>query len=53
VIVTVYALAVVELNEHDVAIVPLAVRLNGVVGHVTVRPAGVTVELKVTAPMKF
>jgi hypothetical protein len=53
VITTVYVLAVVELNEHEVEIVPLAVRLNGVVGQVTVRPAGVTVELRVTAPMKF
>ncbi len=43
----------VELNEHEVEIVPLAVRLNGADGQVTVRPEGVTDELKVTAPMKF
>jgi hypothetical protein len=50
---TVYVLGDVELNEHEVEMVPLAVRLNGVVGQVTVRPDGVTDELRVTAPMKF
>jgi len=50
----VYVLGAVELNEHEVEIVPLAVRLNGVVGQVTVRPDdGLTVELRVTDPMKF
>jgi len=53
VIITVYVLGDVELNVHEVEIVPLAVRLNGVVGQVTVRPEGVTDEVKVTAPMKF
>jgi hypothetical protein len=49
----VYVLGDVELNAHEVEIVPFAVRLNGVVGQVTVRPDGVTVELRVTDPMKF
>ncbi len=52
--VTRYVPAVEELRVHKADAVPLAVRLVGVAGHVTVKPEdGLTTEVKVTVPAKF
>ena len=49
---TPYVPAVVELKVHDAATVAFAVMLTGA-GHVTVKPAGLTIEVSPTVPAKL
>lgn len=51
---TLYVPGVDEFNEHEAEAVPLAAKLVGVVGQLTVRPpAGLETELKDTVPAKL
>jgi hypothetical protein len=52
-IVTEYVPAVVELSAQDDGTVALAERATATEGHVTVRPAGKEVPVKVTLPEKL
>ena len=49
---TLYVPAVVELNVHDAATVAFAVMLTGA-GHVTVKPAGLTIGVRPIVPAKL